>query len=98
MDRQHIEVDGNKIILHNQLNIDTELQAIKDERDLSDNGFTQERTMRKIGSIPLYAFRSDPLLKEALQAQQAGDKETYSRCVKLWLNLNREWSTARGKF
>lgn len=91
MDYQQLSVKNDVITLEGKINIDTELQGIKDERDINRRGFTAERSMKKLGSIPAVAFRNDPLLQEALLAQQAGDKQTFSRCVRLWLKMNPEW-------
>jgi len=87
--KQYMYEEGNKIFLRNVIDEGPTLQALFEERKDNDtNGYTPGRSLRKIGGIPAYKFRQEPLLREYMMAKH--DDPVYaSRCIRLWMKINQ---------
>lgn len=77
------EHKDNKTIYHHLQDVDPVLEQVHKEKMGNDsNGFTDQKTMRKIGSIPFIEFLRNPILAEAVAS---GDPEMMGKAMELYL-------------
>lgn len=90
-----IERDGNNSIFHHAQDIDPVLEQVNKEKMGNDsNGFTDGRTMRKIGSIPHIEFLRNPILREAVST---GDPEAIAKACEAYLKFEgKQYATVTG--
>ena len=68
-------------------------KQVKDERTYSDNGFTDQRTMRKLGSIPSI-FLQKPEYKDVLD----GDQQAMTKAARRFFEDHPEFRTCNQNF
>ena len=68
-------------------------KQVKDERTYGDNGFTDERTMRKLGSIPSI-FLQKPEYKDVLD----GDQQAMAKAARRFFEDHPEFRTSNQNF
>lgn len=94
---QQILVEGEKIILHNRYETDGTERDCRDERKDSNNGWTEERSMRKIAEIPLIYIMSDMNLLMFRKYLPIDDREARIYLNK-FLMANPQYKTSGGRF
>jgi len=89
--RLTIEKD-NAHIQHIQ-KLDDVGEQTKDERTYGDNGFTDQRTLRKLGSIPSI-FLHKPEYKDVLD----GDQQSMAKAARRFFEDHPEYRTCNQNF
>lgn len=87
MIEQTLEINGKEIILTNTANIDQVIKDNYEDRMVGNNGWSENRTMRRICSIPSWMFTSEPLLREYRAALPVNEREAREILSK-WLDRN----------
>lgn len=78
-----IDYKDDKFIYTHCQDVDGVRREVYNERNGNDsNGYTDGRTMRKVGSIPFIEFLTNPVLNEAMKS---GDQELLSKAVDMYL-------------
>lgn len=68
-------------------------EEVKDQRTYGDNGFTDERTMRKLGSIPSI-FLQKPEYKDVL----VGDQQSMAKAARRFFEDHPEFRISNQNF
>ena len=98
-----VNPDGT-IVLKNTVDPSALLAQIHEERQerakeggMAAKGFSPDRSVRHVGRVTLSLMMAHPLLREALQAETAGNQEYADRLYKLFFNMNPGYRTSLGQ-
>jgi|TARA_B110000438_G_scaffold303377_1_gene364578 hypothetical protein len=88
-----LSLEKDKANIQHIQKLDDVGEQVKDERTYGDNGFTDQRTMRKLGSIPSI-FLHKPEYKDIID----GDQKAMSKAARRFFEDHPEFRTCNQNF
>ena len=88
-----LKVEGDTIHINHIQKLDDVGNEVKEHRKYSDNGFSDQRTMRKLGSIPSI-FLQRPEYKDIMD----GDQKSMAKAARRFFEDHPEFRTCNQNF
>jgi len=88
-----LKFEGKKFVIDHVQDVTDVGEQVKDERRYSDNGFTDQRMMRKVGSIPSI-FLNNPKYKDIVD----GDQHAFAKASRRFFEDHPEFRTCNQNF